>query len=133
LFKKLSIFMIINLLILTNIFTFTMAFSEENSYTTISGRVKNIDYEKEIITLVMEAQKDDIRELSIRIGKSTNYIYVRDIKGLLSVDSFKELKLDDDVFIKCNGSKGEYKTIEIEKIYKVKNVKSAGNDIPVYH
>lgn len=132
-FKKLSIFIIINLLILTNIFTFTMALEEENSYTTIFGRVKNIDQEKEIITLVMEVQKDDIRALNIKIGKGMNYIFVRDINALLSVDSFMELKLDDDVSIKCEGSKGEYAAVEIEKIYKAKNGKSTEEYIPFQH
>ena len=131
--NKLSIFMIINLLILTNTFTFTMTLAEGNGYTTIIGRVINIDHEKELIVLAMEAKKDEIREFSIKIGKSTNYIYVRDIKGLLSVGSFKELKFDDDVSIKCNVSKGEYKAVEIEKIYKVKDGKSTEEDIPFQH
>jgi len=44
LFKKPSIFVIINFLILANIFTFAIAHEEENSYSTIIGRVKNIDH-----------------------------------------------------------------------------------------
>ena len=110
-----------------------MTLAEGNGYTTIIGRVINIDHEKELIVLAMEAKKDEIMEFSIKIGKSTNYIYVRDIKGLLSVGSFKELKFDDDVSIKCNVSKGEYKAVEIEKIYKVKNGKSTEEDIPFQH
>jgi len=123
LFKKLSMFIIINLLILTNIFTFTMALEDENSYSTFNGRVININHEKEMITLEIETKADNISELNLKIGKGADYIYVRDIKGLLSVDSIKELKLGDDVFIKCKGSKGEYETVEIEKIVKVKEVK----------
>lgn len=131
--KKLSIFMIINLLILTNISTFTMALAEENSYTTIIGRVTNIDHEKEMITLVMEAKTDDIKEFNIKIGKGTNYIFVRDIKGLLSVDSFDKLKLGDDVSIKCRRSKSEYEIFDIEKIVRTKEVKSTEDDTSLVH
>ena len=133
LLKKLSIFMIINLLILTNIFTFTMAFAEENSYTTIIGRVTNIDHEKEMISLAMEVKTDDIKEFNIKIGKGTNYIFVRDIKGLLSVDSFDKLKLGDDVSIKIKKSKGEYETFDIEKIVKTKEVKSTEDNPSLVH
>jgi len=97
-----------------------MAHEEENSYSTILGRVINIDLEMDTITLVMNVESDDIRELKIKIGKGTNYIFVRDIKGLLSVDNFKGLELGDDVSIKCKKSKGEYETAEIEKIVKAK-------------
>ena len=132
-FKKLFIFMIINLLSLINISTFTMALAEENSYTTIIGRVTNIEHEKEIITLVMEAKTDDIKEFNIKIGKGTNYIFVRDIKGLLSVDSFDKLKLGDDVSIKCRKTKGEYETFDIEKIVKTKEVKFTEEDTSLVH
>ena len=70
---------------------------------------------------------------SIKIGKDKNYIFVRDIKGPLSVDSFKELKLGDDVFIKCKGPESEYEAVEIEKIYKVKNGISTEEDMPIQH
>ncbi|WP_096896015.1 hypothetical protein [Candidatus Scalindua japonica] len=121
-FTKLSTFIIIHLLVLTNICTFTMAMELENSYSTIIGKVKNIDYQMDMITIEMNAGRDDINELSIKIGKGINYIFVRDDKGLLSVDSFKELKLGDDVSIKCKESKDKYEIVEIEKIVKIKEL-----------
>ena len=132
-FRKLSILIIVNLLFLTNIVAYTMALEEENSYTTILGRVTNIDQEKDMITIVKEAKKDDIRELNIKIGKGTNYIFVRDITGLLSVDSIKELQLGDDVSIKCKRYKGEYEIVEIEKIVKAKEVKFIEDDTSLVH
>lgn len=132
-FKKLSILMIINLLFLSIICTLTIALEIENSYTTITGIVKDIDHEKDMITIVRETKKDAIKELNIKIGKGTNHIFVRDIKGLLSVDSFKNLKSGDDVSIKCKESKGEYETVEIEKIDKVKKGKSTEDDVPIHH
>ncbi|GAX62625.1 type IV secretory system protein [Candidatus Scalindua japonica] len=99
-----------------------MAMELENSYSTIIGKVKNIDYQMDMITIEMNAGRDDINELSIKIGKGINYIFVRDDKGLLSVDSFKELKLGDDVSIKCKESKDKYEIVEIEKIVKIKEL-----------
>jgi len=87
----------------------------------------------DLITIVIKTKKGDINELNIKIGKGLNYIYVRDIKGLLSVDSFKELKLGDEVSIKYKGSKGGYETVEIEKIVKAKEIKSTENDTSPAH
>lgn len=70
----------------------------------------------------METKKDDISEINIKIDKDMNCIFVRDIKGLLSGDSFNGLKLDDDIIIKCKGSNVEYETVEIEKRVKVAQV-----------
>ena len=110
-----------------------MAMEEDNSYATIIGRVKNIDHEKDMITILMKTNKDDVRELNIKIGKGMNYIFVRDIKGLLSIDSIKELKSGDNVSIICKGSKGEYETVEIEKIVKAKEVKFTEDNVLLDH
>ncbi|MBT4730671.1 hypothetical protein HOB87_01710 [Candidatus Woesearchaeota archaeon] len=122
-FKKSSVVMIINLLFLAIFCTLTMALEVENSYSTIIGRVKDIDYQMDMITIATKTKRGDTNELNIKISKGINYIFVRDINGLLSVDSFKELKLGDDVSIKCKESKGEYETVEIEKIVKTKEIK----------
>ncbi|MHC4138392.1 MAG: hypothetical protein ACYSR1_00805 [Planctomycetota bacterium] len=100
-----------------------MALEVENSYSTIIGRVKNIDHQMDTITIAMKAKRGDINELNIKIGKGINYIFIRDIKGLLSVGEFRKLKLGDEVFIKCKVSKGEYEAVEIEKIVKAKEIK----------
>jgi hypothetical protein len=109
-FKKVSVFMIINLFFLLIFCTLTTALEEGNSYTTITGIAKDV-------------KNDDIREFNIKISKGTKLIFVRNVNGLLSVESIKELISGDEVSIKCKGHKGEYETVEIEKIDKVKKNK----------
>lgn len=121
-FKKSSVVMIINLLFLAIFCTLTVSQEEENSYTIIAGIIKNIDHENEVITILIEAKNGNKEEFNLKIAKGVNFIFVRDIKGLLSVGEFKELKLGDDVSIKCKESKGEYETVEIEKIVKAKEI-----------
>jgi hypothetical protein len=122
-FKKVSVFMIINLFFLLIFCTLTTALEEGNSYTTITGIAKDVDHENDMITIVMETKNDDIREFNIKISKGTKLIFVRNVNGLLSVESIKELISGDEVSIKCKGHKGEYETVEIEKIDKVKKNK----------
>ncbi len=50
-----------------------------------------------MMTLGIKTKQDGIGELNIKICKGTNYIFVRDFKGLSTVESFKELKSGDDV------------------------------------
>lgn len=131
-FKKSSLVMIINLLFLAIICTLTTAMEEENSYTIIAGIIKDIDHEKEIITIVREAKNGNNKEFNIKAAKGVNYIFVRDDKGLLSVDSIKVLMSGDEVSVKCKGSKGEYEAVEIEKIDKVNDDQSIEVDAPIH-
>jgi len=110
--------------------TYTMALDEDNDYTNIAGIIKVVDDDNGIITVLCKAKKDDIREFNIKISKGTSSIFVRDVKGLLSVENIKELIPGDDVSIKCRWIKDEYETVEIEKREKVKNVISIENNMP---
>lgn len=115
--KNLFFITIFNLIFFTNVLSPAVALEEEHSYSKISGKVKNIDREEDLITLVMDTKEDGVRELNIKIAKGTNYIFVRDSKGLLALDDFDNLKSGDDVSLKCRGYKGIYEVFEIEKQY----------------
>ncbi len=119
--KKLSIFSILNLFFLSIVCADTISFDDGNGYTTISGIIKEVDYDNKIITVLSKVKKGAAKEIHIEIFSGTCSIFVRNIDSLLSIGNITMLLPDDDISIKLRKRKGGYEAIEIEKRENVKN------------
>ncbi len=119
--KILSIFSIMNLFFLSIVCADTISFDDGNGYTTITGKIKEVDYDNKIITVLSGIEKGDVKEFHIKIISGTSSIFVRNIDRLLSVGNIKTLLPGDNISIKLKERKGEYRAIEIEKRENVKN------------
>jgi len=102
--KRLIIFNILSLFIISIVCAMAVAQEEVKKYTTIKGVVKEIDEGRG--TMIIESKREEgSAKAAIRINKQTKY----------TVTGTHKLEPGDIVSVKCKGPEGEYEAVSVKE------------------